>query len=103
MSEDVKTQHYLTRDQAIKYIKNKYRKGVSYYVRGRAFGYTVTPDEAEEDGNAKGYEMTCVVPVSQKDAIKYVHDTMHDIFVEKGLRICISDHPSKYGGCMFIG
>ncbi len=96
---------YLTRDEAIKWVKSHYRPGVSHHVRGGAFLYTELPNEEME--GARGYEMTNLIDVSQKAALKYISDMVSPVFAERGvkLRITYSENEAgEYdGGCIFIG
>lgn len=100
MSE--KSNHYLERDEAIKFIKKSYRPGITHFVRGGTFLYSQVP----QDGTpGRGYDYNCNIEVSQKAALKYVKDMISDHFAEKKVKIEISVYDSEYGtgGCIFIG
>lgn len=91
---------YLKRDEALKFVKKSYVKGVSHFVRGGAFLYTEIGEEA------RGYEMSNLIAVSQKVALKYISDMISDKFDEKGVKIKIGitvENGEFDGSCIFIG
>lgn len=95
--------YYLTRDEALKFVRKSYRPGITHFVRGGAFLYTQLPNE---EGSARGYDMSCLVEVSQKAAFKYIEDMISKTFDERGVRLRINltePYSNGRGGCIFIG
>lgn len=89
--------HYLTRDEAIKFIR-RHRNGRQCYIRSGAFLYTQVPDEEGKGG--KGFsDMGSSIPVGAKVAMKWVFDTIRGRFLDENCRI----HISLYDNCLFIG
>jgi len=93
--------HYVTQEEAIKLIKRSYRAGVTHFVRGGTFLYSNVEEQ-------RGYnDMSCLIEVSQKSALKFVGDIFGrgDHFSHCKIKISLTcDDEGKYTGqCIFVG
>lgn len=66
------------------------------FIRGACFLATATDDD-------RGYnDLSACIPVSRKQATKYVNDIISKVFEDRGARMRVTVS-SGYVSCMFIG
>jgi hypothetical protein len=77
-------------------VRKSYRPGLFHFVRGGAFLYKDGSD------NKQGWDWSCWLKVSQKDAITYIQQIIPNCLAQEAtIQLTLSE--DKYAPCLFIG